>query len=202
VEDQLYTFWLAKVEVWSTIAANPGKILRVDSTLTAPSRISGDTLFFSARSFITQERPIDLWIGIRNVRSVGRLGIIDVVQTNTSNAPIITWHVAQSGQAPPDTLIANVGIAGGATYDVSTVVWEVLAVDTSSGQRVYWNSDVIVPPVTAGQVIPGTDIFTAWPATGLQRNATYVLWIANKAWDQRNRSRTAYNYASATFETY
>jgi hypothetical protein len=202
VEDQPYVFWVAKEDVWGTIAANPGKLLLEDSLLTTPSRTSGDTLFLNSQSFTLERRPIDLYIGIRNVRAVGRLGVIEVIQTNTSNAPIIRWRITQTTVPPPDTLIANTGIAGGDHYDVSTVVWEVLAVDTSSGQRVYWTKDIIVPPIIAGQEIPGTDVFTAFPATGLQRNAAYYVWIANMDWDQRNRSRTAYNYASATFETY
>jgi hypothetical protein len=99
-------------------------------------------------------------------------------------------------------MLANIGIAGGDHYEVSTVAWEILAVDTSSGQRVYWTTDVIVPPLVAGQNVPGTDVFTAFAPTGLQRNAGYYIWIANKNWDQRSRGRTASNYAYATFETY
>ncbi len=138
---------------------------------TTPSRVSGDTLFLSPQSFTVEKRPIDLYIGIRNLRPLGRLGVIEVIQTDTSNAPILRWRITQTGTLPPDTLLANIGIAGGDHYDVSTVVWEILAVDTSSGQRVYWTRDVILPPLIAGQAVPGTDVFTAFPSTGLQRNA-------------------------------
>ncbi len=183
-------------------AANPGKLLMSDSTMSALSRVSGDTLFLSTRSFTVEKRPIDLYIGIKNLRSVGKLGVIEVIQTNTSNAPIIRWHIIQTNPVPPDTMLANIGIAGGDHYEVSTVAWEILAVDTSSGQRVYWTTDVIVPPLVAGQTVPGTDVFTALAPAGLQRNAGYYIWIANKNWDQRSRTRTTVNYAYATFETY
>ncbi|MBP1649674.1 MAG: hypothetical protein H6Q30_3119 [Bacteroidetes bacterium] len=201
-EDQLYTFWVAREDVWGTISANPGKLLLLDTALATPSRVSGDSIFLSQQSFNVEICPIDLYIGIKNLRPVGRLGVIEVIQTDTSNAPILRWRITQTGTPPPDTLLANIGIAGGDHYEVSTVVWEVLAVDTSSGQRVYWTRDVIVPPLIAGQEVPGTDVFTAFPATGLQRNLAYYVWIANMAWDQRNRTRSAYNYAYATFETY
>lgn len=201
-EDQVYMFWVAREDVWGTIAANPGKLLMSDSTMSASSRISGDTLFLSTRSFKVEKRPIDLYIGIKNLRSVGKLGVIEVIQTNTSNAPIIRWSIIQTNPVPPDTMLANIGIAGGDHYEVSTVAWEILAVDTSSGQRVYWTTDVIVPPLVAGQNVPGTDVFTALAPTGLQRNAGYYVWIANKNWDQRSRARTTVNYAYATFETY
>ncbi len=201
-EDQLYTFWVATDDVWGTIAANPGKLLRLDSAMTTPSRVSGDTLFLNAQSFTAEQRPIDLYIGIRNLRSVGKLGTIEVIQTDTSNVPILRWRILQTNPLPPDTLLANIGIAAGDKYDVSLIAWEVLAVDTSSGQRVYWTSDVIASPIMAGQRIPGTDVFTALAPTGLQRSASYYIWIANKNWDQRNRARTANNYAYATFETY
>jgi hypothetical protein len=201
-EDQVYMFWVAREDVWGTIAANPGKLLMSDSTMSALSRVSGDTLFLSTRSFSLEKRPIDLYIGIKNLRSVGKLGVIEVIQTNTSNTPIIRWSIIQTNPVPPDTMLANIGIAGGDHYEVSTVAWEILAVDTSSGQRVYWTTDVIVPPLVAGQTVPGTDVFTALAPTGLQRNAGYYIWIANKNWDQRSRGRTASNYAYATFETY
>lgn len=201
-EDVVYSFWIAREDVWGTIAANHGKVLAADSTLSTGSRVSGDTLYLSAASFAAKVNPIDIYINIRNVRPVGRLGVINVIQTNTSNAPIITFTITQTGTLPPDTLLANMGIASGAQYDVSSVAWEVLAVDSSSGTPVYWSKDVIGSPVTAGQKIPGTVEFTAFPSTGLQRNVSYYVWIANKNWDQRNRTRSAYNYASATFETY
>jgi hypothetical protein len=201
-EDQVYMFWVAKEDAWTVIAANPGKLLLLDSTMTTLSRISGDTLFLGSQSFTIEKRPIDLYIGIRNVRAVGRLGVIEVIQTNTSNAPILRWRVTQTGTPPPDTLLANIGIAGGDHYDVGTVAWEILAVDTSSGQRVYWTKDVITSPLVAGQEVPGTDVFTVLAPSGLQRNAGYYVWIANKDWNQRDRTRSTYNYAYATFETY
>lgn len=199
-EDQLYTFWIAREEIWSTITSNAGKILAADSTMSEASRISGDTLFLTSRSFEEKLNPIDLYIGIRNVTAVGRLGSIDVVQTNTSNAPIIRFHVTEAGA--PDTLLANIGIASGNAYDVGSVVWEILAVDTTSGSDVFWTTDVIPPPIVAGQSVPGTRVFTAFPAAGLERNKTYYVWIADRLWDQRNRARTANFYASATFETF
>jgi hypothetical protein len=201
-EDQVYMFWVAKEDAWTVIAANAGKLLLMDTTMTTLSRLSGDTLFLSSQSFMVEKRPIDLYIGIRNVRAVGRLGVIEVIQTNTSNMPILRWHINQTGTLPPDTLLANIGIAGGDHYDVGTVAWEILAVDTSSGQRVYWTRDVILSPLIAGQAVPGTDVFTALAPSGLQRNAGYYVWIANKDWNQRDRTRSTYNYAYATFETY
>lgn len=201
-EDEVYMFWIAREDVWGTIAANPGKLLLQDTTLTTLSQIRGDTLFLNPQSFNVEMRPIDLYIGIKNLRSVGKLGVIDVIQTNTSNAPILRWHIIQTNPVPPDTMLANIGIAGGDKYDVSTVAWEILAVDTSSGQRVYWTKDIIVPPLVAGQRVEGTDVFTELSTTGLLRKASYYIWIANKNWDQRNRARTAANYAYATFETY
>ncbi len=199
-EDQMYTFWIAREEVWSAIAANAGKILAVDSNMAGASRVSGDTLFLTSRSFEEKANPIDLFIGIRNVTAVGRLGSITVTQTNTSNAPIISFHVTETGA--PDTLLANIGIASGSVYDVGSVVWEILAVDTTSGSDVFWTRDVIPPPITAGQSVPGTRVFTAFPASGLDRNKTYYVWIADRLWDQRNRTRTGNFYASATFDTY
>ena len=201
-EDQMYTFWVAKDDVWGAITSNAGKTLVADTSATVPTRVSGDTLYLRTQSFTVKGNPIDLFINIRNVNSVGRLGIISVIPTNTTNAPIITFKVNQTGTPPPDTLLANIGISAGGTYDVSSVVWEVLSVDSSSGTPVYWTKDVITSPVTAGQSIPGTAVFTAFPPEGLKRNQGYYVWIANKNWDQKNRTRTAYNYAYATFETY
>lgn len=201
-EDQVYQFWVVKEDLWGTVAANPGKLLMMDTAGATSSRISGDTLFLSPQSFMVEQQSIDLYIGIKNFRSVGKLGTIEVIQTNTSNAPIIRWRIIQTNPLPPDTMLANIGIAGGDRYDVATVAWEILAVDTSTGQRVYWTTDVIKPPLTAGQMVPGTDVFTELVSTGLQRNASYYVWIANRNWDQRNRARTANNYAFATFETY
>ena len=88
-EDQMYSFWVAKDDVWGAITSNAGKTLVSDTNATGLSRVSGDTLYLNARSFTMKNNPIDLYINIRNVRSVGRLGTISVTQTNTTNAPII-----------------------------------------------------------------------------------------------------------------
>ncbi len=202
VEDRTYTFWVAKEDVWSVLVTKPGKVLLADSLATVPVREVGDTLFLDPQSFLSKVNPIDLYIGIRNVRPVGRLGVINVIQTNTSNAPIITWTITQPDSLPPDSMLAEIGICSGTQYDVSSVVWDVLAVDTSSGSPVYWTRDVIASPVIAGQSIPGTAVFTAFPPGGLTRHSAYYIWIANKNWDQRSRLRSTYNYASALFETY
>ncbi|MEW6511944.1 MAG: hypothetical protein AB1428_13415 [Bacteroidota bacterium] len=202
VEDQVYTFWVARDDVWGILAANPGKVLRLDTAATVAARVVADTVFLAAASYSIKVNPINLWIGIRNVFPVGRLGVIDVKQTNTNNAPIISFRVTQTGVTPPDTLLADLGICSGGAYEAGSVVWEVLAVDSTVSPAQFWTRDVIASPVTAGQYIPGTYIFTPFPTTGLTRNKTYYVWIANKNWDQRNRLRSTYNYASATFETY
>ncbi len=203
VEDQEYTFWIARSDAWAAIDANRGKVLVADSTATATSRVSGDSLFLSSRSFASKINPIDVYINIRNVKSVGRLtgdlGYIHVIQTDTSNAPIITFKIAQQDTVPPDTLLADIGICTGLAYNASSIVWEALAVDSSSGKPVYWTKDVIASPVIAGQKIPGTVEFTALPPGGLPRHSDYYIWIANKNWNQTNRSRSTWNYASATF---
>jgi hypothetical protein len=201
-EDQTYTFWVAKDDLWGAITAYPGKHLVADSAATVPARISNDTLFLDSQSFLSAIEPVDVYIGIRNVHPVGRLGVINVVQTNTSNSPIISFQINQTGTLPPDSLLTNLGICVSQQYDVGAVIWEILAVDTTSGQPVYWATDVISSPVIAGEAIPGTAVFTTYPAGGLERNKAYYIWIANKDWDQRSRLRSTYNYASATFETY
>jgi hypothetical protein len=201
-EDKVYTFWIAKDDVWAAINANPGKVLIADTAATVPVRLSNDTVYVTSQSFLSAIEPVDVFIGVRNVHAVGRLGVINVIQTDTNNAPLITFQIAQAGLAPPDTLLTNMGICTGQQYDVGSVIWEVLAVDTTSGLPVYWTTDVISSPVFAGQAIPRTEVFTAFPAAGLERNKTYYLWIANRDWDQRNRLRSTYNYASATFETF
>jgi hypothetical protein len=201
-EDRIYTFWVAKDDIWNVMNASPGKVLFADTSATSVSRTSNDTLYLTSQSFLSAIEPIDVYIGIRNVRAVGRLGVIDVIQTDTSNSPLITFTIAQAGTAPPDSLLTNMGICEGQQYDVGAVIWEVLAVDVSSGQPTYWTTDVIASPVIAGHSIPSTEVFTAYPAEGLQRNKAYYIWIANKDWDQRSRLRSTYNYASATFETY
>ena len=201
-EDKVYTFWIAKDDVWAAINASPGKVLIADTGAIKPVRTSNDTLYVTSQSFLSAIEPVDVFIGVRNVHAVGRLGVINVIQTDTSNAPLITFQIAQAGLAPPDSLLTNMGICVSQQYDIGAVIWEVLAVDTSSGQPVYWTTDVISSPVFAGQSIPRTDVFTAFPAGGLERNKTYYIWIANRDWDQRSRLRSTYNYASATFETF
>jgi len=199
-EDEVYTFWIIRDDAWAVIAAQPGKVLAIDSTSTAVTRLSGDTLYVSARSLALSVTPVDLYISIKNVSSFGKLALINVTATDTSNAPVITFKIIQAGV--PDSLLADIGISAGGGYDVTKVVWEVLAVDTSGGQTRYWTKDVIGSPVVVGRDIPGTQTFAAFPAAGLARNQTYYVWIANKNWDQKNRSRTASNYAYATFEVY
>jgi hypothetical protein len=58
VEDDTYTYWMLKEDVWSQVAANTNKPLRVDASLTATTiKVENDTVFINAHSHTQEISP-------------------------------------------------------------------------------------------------------------------------------------------------
>jgi len=201
IEDNTYTFWVLKADVWENVVQNAGKPIGIDQDLAASTvEVRKDTVFTSSFNHTQKTVPLDVYVNIENVRSLGKLATIMLIETDTSNNPIITWEMAQAGVT--DTLIAAIGLVKAQVYSPAAVVWEAWVEDTSSGQPVYGRMNTIASPIIVGQHISGTRIFYEYPESGLERNEFYYLWIANKDWDGISHRRSADYYCYITFSTY
>lgn len=198
-EDSTYTFWMIKETEWNLISSMTGKILAYDSSLTSSIQINGDTIKLSDAAYTQQVRPLDVFIDISGVNSVGRLGTITIEETNITNNPIIRWTITQSGVT--DTAIAAMGIVEGGQFNPDAEVWSIYSLSDSAGQIQFGKVNIINPPVITGQSIQGTQAFVGYPEGGLKKNTTYYVWIANRLWDGEGRLRVTNYYAYATFNT-
>lgn len=198
-EDERYTFWIMKEDVWNQVSVNPNKKIAIDTSLTASSVIiSGDSIHVSPYSLTTLFDSADVYINIRIQSIRGTLADLLISETY-SNKPIVSWNM----KAPyTDTLISAIGINEGADYSPTATIWEMYSVTDSSGIPLYGRENVIPPYISIGDSVAGTHTFTHFKLEGLERNKGYYIWIANNVWDQKNRLRTAAGYAAATFQVY
>jgi hypothetical protein len=204
IEDNTYTYWVMKEDVWNQISSQKNKVLKVDSSLTSGYKINADTIEISKASYFLVKKNIDKYVNIYDITPFGSpsivLGVIQIIQTDTSNSPIIKWTVTQTGVT--DSLISAMGIVEGTGYDASHVIWEVYSEDTLNGLPAYGKNNVISSPVYPPSFnVPKTFTFTLYPSTGLTRNNGYYVWIASKQWDQKSRLRITPYYAFVTFKT-
>lgn len=200
-EDNTYTFWVMKQSVWSQLSSQSNKIFNVDTLSKTPAfTINGDTVKISSMNYFQETLPVNLYININEVHTFGQLATLNVTETNVNNNPILTWSIIQSGV--PDSMIAAVGIVEGQEYDPNNTVWEVWSVQDSAGTPIYGKNDLISSPIFMGENFPGTQVFAAYPANGLQRGHYYYVWIADKTWDGTTRLRFAKGYAYATIRVY
>lgn len=197
-EDNIYTYWVLKSDAWSQISGEVNKPIFVDTLSSSVVSNHNDTLYVNPTKHTQKTDTLDLYITITNFSSFGRLAIISIQPTNTSNNPIVTFTISQTGVT--DSLIAALGLGFGGQYNINGRVWEVLSVDTVAGQPVYRTRNVIRSPFVMGQQFPETHVFVNYPLEGLQRNQDYYFWIANKDWDGQSRIRSTLNYAFATFK--
>lgn len=200
-EDLTYTYWVLKENAWSAVSGNANKRLYVNTnSSTAAVETRGDTVFINPLSHTQKSEAIDVFVNVKDVKPTGRLGIINVRQSSDSNNPIVTWKIIQPGVT--DTLIAALGVVNAQQYQVAGNLWEVWSEESSGGQPVYGKKNVIRGPVIMGQPFSETHVFAEYPATGLERNKDYYIWIASKDWDGRRRLNSTNYYAHATFRTW
>jgi hypothetical protein len=201
VEDKEYTFWVMKEDAWIQISEEQGKKIFLNDDLEgSPVIISEDSIFASPQVHTQIFNPLDVYINIDNVRSVGKLATIYVEQPLTSNNPKFSWEIKQSGVT--DSLIAAVGIVEGQSYNPNKMVWDVYSIDSTSGSPQYGTLNLIESPLISGQIIEGTFAFVAYPSDGFERDKDYYIWIANNEWDGVGRTRVADFYAYVTFHTW
>jgi hypothetical protein len=204
LEDTTYTFWVLKAETWSQVAANAGKPLRTNPNPTsAPVEVRSDTVIINSMNHLQNTRTIDVYTNIKEIRPTDKLGIlaeINVQQSYTSNNPIVTWKIRQSGVT--DSLISAFGLLIGTAYDPNTTVWEVWSEEVIGGVSIFGKKNVIRSPIVMGQAFPETRVFTQYPAEGLERDKDYVFWVANKDWDGVDHRRSARNHAYIKFRTW
>ncbi len=200
-EDNLYTYWIMKEDVWNKISSNvncqfiadqnlePGEITTVADTLTK----------ISAYSFTVKSQFIDVFVNIKDLKYFGRLGEVTVHQPTEAGPPIVTWKIKQVGVT--DTAISAIGLVAGQQYDEKFIVWDLWSVEETPDGKVYGKKNVINAPIRLGDLLPGTFTFKELPLTGIERNKDYYIWIANQNWTG-TRSRVANYYAYATFRTW
>ncbi len=199
LEDSIYTFWLMKEDVWSIVTTNPEKYIFADSNLTENYLVSGDTLKLSSSIYTQKIHNLDNYINLSGISTFGQLGTIQIIQTNISDNIEINWNVTQAGVT--DQNIAAMGIVKGNQYAAANSIWEVYSEVEENGQPLYGKHNVIAAPVFSGDSLANTKIFVEYPERGLERNATYYVWIASKEWDGVGRIRATPYYAYATFNT-
>ncbi len=207
-EDQTYTFWVMKKAGWDQVKNLNGKLLLPDSTLTGPVAIRGDTIFVGPTGGIIQKKRLDVYINIRNIKVYGPLVLdpntfqpyMTVTPTNRDNNPIVTFQIKQPGVT--DTMVAAFGLNDGSAYDVGTVLWEVLTVDTVDTVIQYRSLNIIPSPIVFGERPPRTQAFTEYPAGGLQRNKTYFFWLATSQWDGISHVRSSRYHSYVVFDTW
>lgn len=199
IEDSVYTIWVIKQNVWNSLSALPNKTIVADSSISEMFVVVNDTIKVSNSVHTQVTKNLDNYINVYDVAAFGRLGSIKIEKPTTSNNPLISWTIVQSGVT--DTLLAAIGIAEGNQYSSASSIWEVYSEITENGVTFYGKHNVIPGPLPSGQIVNNTKVFVNYPADGLERNKTYYIWIANKDWDGVNRLRATPNYAFATFKT-
>lgn len=199
-EDEIYTFWILKDNVWNQISTSTNKILVLNDKLNTAFTIVADTILINPFNYIQRVSPIDVFINISNVTTLGKLAQINVTQTNKDNNPIITWQISQ--QDISDTLISALGVVEGQQYQVLNQRWSVWSEETTDSGSVFGKKGIISQPVKLGQQFPDSRVFIQYPPGGLLRNKDYYVWIANKDWNGEGRLRSTSGYAWATFHTY
>lgn len=198
-EDENYTFWVLKEEVWDRLSTEVGKTLVADPLLDEGEVISdSDSLFISTTVFASLAKRLDVFINIDGISTFGQLGVISIQETR-SNRPIISWTIMQSGVT--DTAISVIGIAEGNQFDPGKTVWEVYSETTENGTPVFGSLNVITAPLNVGDSLAQTRAFVPFNKPGLERNKTYYIWIANNIWKGEGRLRFEPGYAYATFNT-
>ncbi len=199
IEDSTYTFWVMKADDWNKISSMQNKIIVLDSSVT-DFETDGDTVRFSFYGHTQKTQNLDIYVNFTEIVMKGKLADIFVEQPRTSNTPMINWHIKQENVT--DTLVAAIGITEGNQYNDSKIFWEVYSISDSAGNTYYGKKNVIPTPLIAGQELPETFVFNEFPATGLKRNTTYNVWIANKNWDGEHRTSVTPYYAYTYFTTY
>jgi hypothetical protein len=199
-EDQEYTFWIMKDEAWAQVQQRPHKVIVVDSLAATMVTERHDTVFVAASQFSSATIRLDLYINIRNLATFGRLGVLGVTQSDTTNRLEVTLQITQSGVT--DSLLSAIGITNGNAYDINDIKWELISEDASVTPPVYFKNNVIRLPLRMGTSVAGAHTFTAYPASGLTRGKQYYLWVANKSWDGQARTRSTANYAFAIFDVW
>lgn len=198
-EDSTYTIWIMKEDAWSTVTANAGKVIVEDTSLASSAAAGTDTVRVSTFSHNQLTDTIDVFINLTEVRSLGGLAIVVARASNVDNHPRVTWTMRTVGA---DSLVAALGTVAATQYDVNSLVWEVLSVDSSGGSPAYRSKNVMGSPLVMGQSFPETVVFTPYPAAGLERGKQYLFWIANKDWDGIGHARSTPNHAYVTFRTW
>jgi hypothetical protein len=201
-EDSTFTYWVMTAEAWGQVlqlAPAARRWIVVDTTASAIVRASHDSVFVSTAGCAVHTRRTDVYLNISEFRAYGRLAVLDMLETKTSNYPVITWQIRDAGV---DTLISAIGIVRGQSYDASNVIWEMISAIERPDTTIYWVNNVIPSPIVAGTHVQSTQTFTEYPPGGLERGYTYMLWIANKNWDRENRLRSTPNYAYALFNVW
>jgi hypothetical protein len=199
-EDQQYTFWLMKEDAWKVVSTMGPRTFKVDSTQTVLTRTSGDTVYIAPSSFTVYTRFLDVYINIGQIQTYGRLGVFNIIKSDTSNRPYVTFRITQSGVT--DSAISAIGVVLGGIYTVAGVTWEMISEQVLPDTTIYWKQNVIHSPLQMGDHVPGTATFVEYPVAGLERGKQYYIWMANKDWDQQTRLRSTPNYAFATFQVY
>ncbi len=200
-EDNAYTYWILKAEAWRQIAGMQNQTLILEPSLTNANVIArNDTVFLGPMVHTQENQPLDVFVNIRDVRPLGRLGLISVQQPTLSLEVVISWRITQSGVM--DSLIAVLGLINAQQYQETGKLWEVWSVDSTSGQTVYGGKNVMGSPLALGQEFPDTRVFVEFPAEALKRDTDYYFWIANRDWDRQGRLRSTNFYAFVTFHTW
>ncbi|MCF8260899.1 MAG: hypothetical protein K9J12_09005 [Melioribacteraceae bacterium] len=198
-EDESYSFWVMKEEIWNQISAQSGKEIVIDSSLQAAQVVvSTDSIKLSTEYFTSYSKDLDVFLNIADISTFGQLGVISVTE-DFSDKPIISWTITQSGVS--DTEISVIGICEGSQYDPGKTIWDVYSEADDNGSTVYGTVNVIKSPLNVGDTFEQTRAFVPFDADGLERNKTYYIWIANDIWDGESRLRFAKGYAYATFNT-
>lgn len=200
-EDQIYTYWVMKEEMWNQVSGITGVQMQANDQFDEGEFIQeSDTLIeLSAYSFTAKAQQIDVYVNVADLKFFGKLGEIYVSQPVDATGPTITWKIIQSDVT--DTVISAIGIVEGQAYDEKHIFWDLWSLEESGGEKVYGKKNVISAPLKLGDSPDGTITFNQVPETGLERDKDYYIWIANENWEG-NRFRVTKFYAYATFRTW
>lgn len=200
-EDQTFTFWVIKDNVWSQISTSKGKYLKVDPLLNQGSvKLIKDTLFISQSSLTVKTQNLDVFVNINDIWQYGSLATVNVTQPTKTPEVLISWEINQ--EVTNDSLVSAVGVCLGESFDENYQVWAAWSEDIVNSSPVYGKTNRISSPVKIGNQINGTKVFYEFPAEGLTRGKYYTAWIGNKNWDQKGRFRYTPFYAYATFHVW
>ncbi len=97
-EDDTYTFWVLKEEVWNQLSSQKGKYFSIDSTLKSTQlNITADSVQLSTADYVDLNVANDVYVNIKEFRAIGKLGVISLNSYHEQQANYYLGNYSSGG---------------------------------------------------------------------------------------------------------